>query len=363
MNDFFSVFSKVEDFRVKGRCLHQLSEILGLVLIGVLADCDDFCEIADYGRGNISFLRDELGFEFNNGIPSEDTLERVFKYLKTSELSNSYKQFLGDLSLSDKQIAIDGKELRSTIPTGKKHALVQMVNVWVVESGLSFGQYRVDKKSNEITAIPALLTQIDCQGAVVSIDAIGCQKLIVEQICEQKADYVIALKENQTALYEQVEQEMYLEQSHLPTYECSQNKHGREETRKITISTQMKWIDNKEEWKGLGSVVMVERNRVIKGVVENTKKYYISSLTNKTAAQMLTYIRNHWGIENGLHWQLDLTFREDDAKLRNETAIINLHQVRKWALVLLKRIPEKISIKRKRKKAHRDNQYLKKIFT
>jgi predicted transposase YbfD/YdcC len=360
--DIFSVFSEIEDFRVQGRCLHHLSEILGLILVGVIADCDDFCEIADYGKGNLSFLRTDLGFHFKNGIPSEDTLERVFKHLNPLQLAECYTRFLGDLSLSNKQIAFDGKELRSTIPKGKKHALVQMVNVWVVESGLSFGQYQVDKKSNEITAIPSLLKSLDCQGAIISIDAIGCQKEIVRQICAQKADYVIALKENQGELYRQAVQEMHLEQAHLASYESFENQHGRKETRKLSITSNLKWIENSKDWEGLSSIVMVERSREIKGLLETSKKYYISSLANKTAQQMLEYIRNHWGIENGLHWQLDISFREDDAKLKNEKAIINLHQVRKWALVLLKRIPEKISIKRKRKKAHRDNQYLKTIL-
>jgi DDE_Tnp_1-associated len=141
-------FSTVKDFRVRGRCLHLLNDILGLVLVGVLADCNDFSEIFDYGCQNINFLRIDLVFTFANDIPSADTLERVFKYLKTNELEKCYRDFLGDFSLSNKQICIDGKELRSTIPSGHKHALVRMVNAWVVESVLSFGQYQVGEKSN-----------------------------------------------------------------------------------------------------------------------------------------------------------------------------------------------------------------------
>ena len=200
--DISSYFSLVSDFRVVGRCSHLLSDILGLVLVGVLADCDDFSEIFDYGTQNISFLRSDLGFTFANGIPSEDTLERVFKYLKTNELEKCYAAFLGDLSLANKHICIDGKELRSTIPAGHKHALVRLVNAWVVESGFSFGQYQVGEKTNEIVAIPALLSQLDCKNAVVSIDAIACQRNIVSQIREQEADYVISLKRNQGELHQ-----------------------------------------------------------------------------------------------------------------------------------------------------------------
>lgn len=361
--DIRSYFSGVKDFRVIGRCSHLLSDILGLVLVGVLADCDDFSEIYDYGTQNIDFLRSDLGFSFPNGIPSEDTLERVFKNLNVNELANSYKSFLGDLSVANKQICIDGKELRSTVPSGRKHALVRMVNAWVVESGLSFGQYQVGEKSNEIVAIPALLAALDCKNAVVSIDAIACQKSIVSQIREQGADYVISLKGNQAELYQQVVQEFALEAANLPSYEQTEKQGSRIETRKITVCSQAKWIENQAQWKDLHSVVMVERSRVIKGEEQISKCFYISSLINPTAEKMAQYIRNHWAIENQLHWQLDLTFGEDDAKVGNQNAIINLHQIRKWALLLLKKLPEKISIKRKRKKAHKDNEYLKKLLT
>jgi predicted transposase YbfD/YdcC len=361
--DISTYFSTVKDFRVRGRCLHLLSDILGLVLVAILADCDDFSEIFDYGVQNISFLQSDLGFTFAHGIPSEDTLERVFKHLKTNELSSCYQSFLGDLSLANKQICIDGKELRSTIPAGHKHALVRMVNVWVVEAGLSFGQYQVGEKTNEMVAIPALLSQVDCKNAVVSIDAIACQKSIVSQIREQAADYVISLKGNQGELHQQVSQEFSLEAANLPSYEQTEKQGGRTETRKITVCSQPKWIENQSLWKDLNSVVMVERTRLIKGQMESSKSFYISSLVKPSAEKMAQYIRNHWTIENHLHWQLDITFGEDDAKVRNQNAIINLHQVRKWALIILKKIPEKSSIKRKRKKAHGDKEYLKKMLT
>lgn len=356
-------FSTVKDFRVRGRCLHLLDDILGLVLVGVLADCDDFSEIFDYGCQNIDFLRTDLGFILANGIPSEDTLERVFRHIKPNELEKCYRDFLGDFSLANKQICIDGKELRSTIPSGNKHALVRMVNAWVVESGLSFGQYQVGEKSNEIIAIPTLLAALNCKHAVVSIDAIACQKNIVSQIREQQADYVISLKGNQGELYQQVAQEFALESDNFPCYEQTEKQGGRTETRKVTVCSQPKWIENQTLWKDLHSVVMVERTRVIKGQTEISKSFYISSLVNPSAEKMAQYVRNHWSIENQLHWQLDITFGEDDAKIRNQNAIINLHQVRKWALVILKKLPEKISIKRKRKKAHKDNEYLKKLLT
>jgi len=177
-----------------------MSDILGLVLCGVLADCDDFSEISDYGEDNMEMLRKDFGFVFAQGITSPDTLERVFKHLDNKELEGCFKSFIGDLSLSNRQLIVDGKELRSTIPQGKKHALVRLVNVWVHDLGLSFGQQQVDKKSNEITVIPALLDLVDCRGSVVTIDAMGCQKNGVAKIRDKGADYVIALKANQRDL-------------------------------------------------------------------------------------------------------------------------------------------------------------------
>ncbi len=252
--------------------------------------------------------------------------------MKTNELEKCYQAFLGDLSLANKHICIDGKELRSTIPAGHKHALVRMVNAWVVESGFSFGQYQVGEKTNEIVAIPALLSELDCKNAIISIDAIACQKNIVSQIREQQADYVISLKGNQGELHQQVAQEFALESASFPCYEQIEKQGGRTENRKVTVCSQPKWIENQALWKDLNSVVMVERNRIIKGEEQIHKAFYISSLVNPSAEKMAQYVRNHWAIENNLHWQLDITFGEDDAKVRNQNAIINLHQVRKWAL-------------------------------
>lgn len=355
-------FSKVKDFRVIGRCSHLLGDILGLVIVGVLADCDDFVEIADYGESNIAFLRSELGFSFANGIPSEDTLERVFKHLNTKELEGCFRQFTHDLSLAGKHLSIDGKELRSTIPKGKKHALVRIVNVWVCQDGLSFGQYEVDKKSNEITAIPAILDTIDCAGSVISIDAIGCQQEIVSSIRSKGADYVICLKKNQKALYEQAHDFMQKNSANLPTETFLDKDHGRGEIRRVYVADKIALIDQRDKWRDLNSIIMIERTRITGGETQTSTSLYISSLQDKTPLEMSCFIRNHWQIENKLHWQLDVTFKEDDSKVRSQKAIINLHQLRKLALYLLKADTIKMSIKRKRKKAHRDNNYLKNVL-
>jgi len=272
--------SKVADFRVQGRCLHVLADILGLVLCGVIADCDDFDEIADYGKDNIHFLRKELGLSFANGIPSADTLNRVLRYLDSHHLEECFKACLAHLSLAGKQVCIDGKELRGTIPQGKKHALVRMVNVWVEEHYLSFGQVAVEEKSNEITAIPALLDIIDCQGSIITIDAIGCQQEIVEKIRDRKAHYVLALKANQGGLYEQVADFMQRNKPSLAFHQQLDKAHGRGEERKVYIAQGIDLVEEREKWLDLNTLIMVERRRILAGKEQTQTMFYISSLTD-----------------------------------------------------------------------------------
>ena len=183
-------FEEIADFRVKGRCLHRLCDILVLVLCGIIADCSDYEEIVDYGRDKEDFLRHELGLELAHGIPSEDTLWRVLRHLKPAELEKSMRYCCQELvgQLQGRHLCIDGKELRGTVPTGQKHADLQLVSLWLEEEKLCFGQVAVEEKSNEITAIPALLELVDCQGSIISLDAMGCQKDIVEKLVESQAD-------------------------------------------------------------------------------------------------------------------------------------------------------------------------------
>jgi predicted transposase YbfD/YdcC len=352
------ILSKVADFRVQGRCLHVLVDILGLVLCGVIADCDDFDEIADYGKDNIAFLRQELGLCFANGIPSADTLNRVLRYLDSHHLEDCFKACVADLSLTGKHLCIDGKELRGTIPQGKKHALVRMINVWVEEYSLSFGQLAVEEKSNEITAIPALLDTIDCKGSIITIDAIGCQQDIVKKIRDKQAHYLIALKANQGALYEQAADFMQRNKTLLVSFRQIDKAHGRGEERKVYIAQSIDLVEAREQWADLHTLVMVERKRILAGKEQTQTILYISSLLETDPQLYAQYVRGHWAIENELHWQLDVTFGEDQAKLRKDSGPVNLHLVRKWSLHLLKQESSSISIKRKRKKANRDTAFL-----
>lgn len=359
---FLSYFEGITDFRVVGRCLHNLEEILCLVLFGILADCDDFQEIVDFSTDNISVLRTDFGFVLANGIPSVDTFERVFKHLKISSLKLCYDRLLSDLSMGGKLINIDGKEMRSCNTGGKRQSPVQVVNAWIGDYGLSFGQSVVEKKSNEIVAIPEVLELIDCKNAIISIDAIGCQTKIAERIVAKGANYLIALKENQKALYEQTEAEMLRGSNDLPLFIHRDLGHGRAEERRVWVLNQLTFVEETEKWEKCKSLIRVERKVWRNGKETISNRFFISSLENPTPEKMYQYTRKHWSIENQLHWHLDVTFGEDKSAIKRENAIVNLHIIRKWALFLLNKNPDKISLKRKRKKIARDIREIKKIW-
>jgi predicted transposase YbfD/YdcC len=355
-------FIGVEDFRVEGRCHHLLSDILMLTLIGVICDCDDFEQIADYGRDNEVFLKTFL--ELPNGVPSHDTLNRVFRYLDSEQILSCLQEWsLSIVSfLRGKQIVIDGKELRGTIPQGKKHATIRIVSAWVREDGISLSQQVVDSKSSEITAIPKLLETIDISGSVVTIDAIGCQRAIAKLIVSKSADYVLSLKKNQGDLYEQVSSYFNQNEGALPCFEERDLGHGRAELRKTYLCHDLKFMEETQNWEGLKSVFMVKRYRWNADKKQEQIQFYISSLANPTAKEAAKYARGHWSIENNCHWQLDITFNEDASTLRKDNAPANLAVIRKFALTLLKNESTKISLARKRKKANRNNDFLKNIL-
>lgn len=357
-------FTEVSDFRVKGRCLHELTDILLIVLLGTLADCSDFPEIEDYAKDKEVFFKEELGLLLLSGIPSEDTLSRVVRFLKPAELEKSLRSACKEIleTVDEKHIRIDGKEMRGTIPFGKKHATVQVVSAWLSEFSISFGQIQVEKKSNEITAIPRLIEDLDCEGGVITIDAIGCQKVIVEKIVEKNADYIIALKENQGELFQQINEYLEKNKSLLPCYDQINKDHGRGEKRVVYSTPKVGYLDATDAWKNLNSIVLVESTRIVNNKESTHKRIYISSLTNESPEKFANLIRGHWGIENNLHWHLDLTFREDDSRVRKDNGPMNLNIFRKFGLFLLNKEQSKISLKRKRKKAARDDGFMMEIL-
>ncbi len=353
-------FTDVNDFRVQGRCLHELSDILIIVLLGILADCGDFPEIEDYAKDKEAFLREEMGLLLISGIPSEDTLSRVVRFLNPSELEKSLRSACREVleSTGGKHIRIDGKEMRGTTPSGKKHAPVQVVSAWLSEEGVSFGQVQVENKSNEITAIPRLLEELDCSGGIITIDAVACQKVIVEKIVEKEADYIIALKGNQGGLFQQVDDYLEKNKHHLPCCRQMDKDHGRGEQRVVYVADRVDYLDAADGWKNLNSVVLVESIRIENNKESTSKRIYISSLANTPPEKYADLIRGHWAIENNLHWHLDLTFGEDGSRVRKDNGPMNLNIFRKFGLFLLTREQSKISLKRKRKKAARDNNFI-----
>lgn len=353
-------FETLTDFRVKGRCLHELVDILVLILIGTLCDCDDFVEIRDFGEDKVDFLRDTLGLKLVNGIPSEDTLERVMKYLNPKELELSIRACASEIlsDLKGKQVCVDGKEHRGTIPLGEKHAIIRTVSVWLSEEQLCFGQSQIASKSSEKTAIPLLLEALDIQGSIITIDAIACQENIVKTIVTGKADYLIALKKNQGILFEQVHDWMISRQTQLPYFQAIGKEHGRIEQRRVFIYQDFEFLEACHCWEKLNTLIMVESTRITSQKTSIEHRFYISSVDDKDPETYYKLTRNHWSIENHLHWQLDLTFKEDKSRIKKANAPLNMNIVRKLALYLLSKNKEKISFKRKRKKAARDNEFL-----
>jgi predicted transposase YbfD/YdcC len=351
-------FEDLPDFRVKGRCLHELSDIVMLVLVGFIADCEDFEEVEDFGNDKKAYLGQFL--KLPNGIPSHDTMNRVFRHLDAGALEACLREWGKEIlaELDYRHLMVDGKELRGTCPKGAKHALNQLLSVWVSEAQLTLTQRQIEAKKNEIVAIPQVLQLLDLEDKVVTIDAIACQHPIVEQIIEQKGDYVIALKADQNEVLGQVKD--HFDKHSEQFLVCTQldKDHHRAEERRYYYSANVNAMACLGEWQGCQSVWMVESKRVYQEKTTLHRRYYVSSLAQVLPPQIIQCTRGHWSIENQLYWQLDVSFKEDQSSVRRDNAPQNLAVIRKLALQALKQVPDKTSIKRKPKKAAGDEHFL-----
>lgn len=357
-------FFELDDPRREGSCYHVLSDVVMIVLCGYLADCEGFEEVHDYAVDKQELLEEFLELPF--GIPSHDTLNRIFRLIAPHQLEAILwqwgKQIVG--LLADKHLILDGKQLRGTRTKGRKQANVQMVSLWAEGQQMCLAQGQITEKTNEIKAIPELLKALDIEGSVVSIDAIGCQKALCQLLVEdKKADYVIGLKANQDGLYQQVVAHFERVRAGLAADISYDLGHGRGEKRRVMLSEDLRFLDAAEGFVGLKSVVCVESVRWVNQKEERSKRFYISSLNNKNTQQMGCYIRRHWSIENELHWHLDVTFEEDACRVRKDNAPRNLTTIRKVSLALLRRDPTKMSLARKRKRAARDDAFLKSLLS
>jgi predicted transposase YbfD/YdcC len=359
-------FRRLIDPRVKGRTKHLLIDIVVLALCGVIANCDDWPDIALFAQQRESWFRRFL--RLPGGIPSHDTLERVFAALDPRALEACCLAWLRAVAglAGVEHIAIDGKSLRGSAH-GKLGAL-HVVSAWATKAHVSLGQVAVDGKGNEITAIPKLLDLLDLDGALVTIDAIGCQKSIAKKIIDRGGDYVLVAKANQERLLADIQAtvERALEGELAPAQvrQCltRERGHGREEERHCIVIEDVRGIRDRSLWPELRVVGMCRRERTIDGQTTTEVCYFIGS-RRMAARRYLAALRDHWGIENNLHWQLDVSFHEDASRVENRHGAANLSLFRKLALSLLKQNPRQESIARKRKAAAVDPGYLAEILT
>lgn len=346
---------------------HYLTDILVIAILAVMCGLDDYPGIVEYGRDEHDWLKTFL--RLPHGIPSISTFRRVFAALKPAVLLKLMQRWSGELSgvLAGKQIAIDGKTLRRSFEHAWDKSGLHLVTAWCVEENLVLAQQAVDEKSNEITAVPELLKMLDIKGAVVTADALNTQTEIAAQIVKGGGDYVMAVKDNHPTLCDAIQRnldEMILEKfAGVPHvyHESTEGGHGRIDTRRVWATDQIDWLGRRDQWKKLTSVVVVEATRRLigKNQVEKYRRYYISSLPCQSGERFANLIRNHWSIENGQHWTLDMAFNEDQNRVRKHHGHQNLAVLRRIALGLLRRDKSvKLGAKNKRLKAGRNRQYL-----
>lgn len=357
-------FETLEDPRTAYLIEHRLLDIVALTICAVVCGAEGWEDIEAYGRSKLEWLKTFL--ELPNGIPSHDTISRVFARLAPSKLQECFVSWVKAIAqLSEGEvIAIDGKSVRHSYDKGKGKGAIHMVSAWANENRLALGQVKVADKSNEITAIPQLLDILDIQGCIVTIDAMGAQKEIAKQIIEQDADYVLSLKGNQGNLHEDVQQlfdwasKTDFKDIEHEVYQTIDKGHGRLEKRRYYLLGNVEHLVNAHQWVGLKRVGMVESERHIEGKpITTERRYYLTSLDGGVE-RFARASRGHWGIENRLHWSLDVVFHEDNSRIRNDHSPENMTLIRKIALNLLSKESSKGSKKRKRLKAGWDNDFL-----
>ena len=362
-NTIESFFERIEDHRHHNR-LHKLIDVIMIAICGVVAGADTYEQIENFGKKRKRWLSKFL--ELPHGIPSHDTFGRIFEKINPTEFQNSFKLWIESVTerTRGQVVAIDGKTLRRSHDRANDKKAIHMISAWASSNQVVLGQLKTEEKSNEITAIPHLLKLLDISECIITIDAMGTQKKIAKTIIDKKGDYILALKENHKTLYSDtvlffkkmgdIKKEGYAFDEHTTV----DGGHGRIETRRYMMTSDIDWLQNKTKWPGLKSLGMVESTREIKGESSHEKRYYISSL-ECNAEKFGHAVRSHWGIENSVHWVLDIAFREDESRIRKGSAPENISAIRHIALNLLKTNKTfKGSIKTKRLNAAMDKKYL-----
>ena len=359
---FLSHFNDLPDTRQPGKVVYPLNEVLLLALLATLAGAETFTDIARFGDKKLALLRRFR--PFRDGTPRHDRIGDIFATLDADHFQRCFVAWVASVTgIPAGVIAIDGKTVRRSGRKRDAKAPIDMVSAFAARQRLVLGQVKVAEKSNEIIAIPKLLNMLTIEGAIVTIDAMGCQRDIAKAILDKKADYLLALKGNQGSLREDVE--LFVTEQTTRGFadtEISQNTtvdgdHGRIETRTTTVFQDVEWLQKRHNWPGLKAVVMVESSREVSGKIERETRLYITSLV-MIAALLGPVVRSHWAIENSLHWVMDMIFRDDECRVRTDHAPANFTTIKHMAHNLLRTATSKDSLRLRRKVAAWDDNFL-----
>lgn len=362
---FLDYFKDVPDHRQPGKVAYRLDEILLLCLLATLAGAEGFTDIARFGLKKLALLRRFLPFA--NGTPSHDHLGDIFASLDAEAFRRCFVAWVGALTKAPLDvIAIDGKTSRRSGRKGGKDA-IHMVSAFAARQRLVLAQTKVNEKSNEILAIPALLDMLSIEGAIVTIDAMGCQRNIAQKIVDKKADYVLALKGNQGTLRDDVElfaneqKARGFADTKISVDETVDGDHGRIETRRVTVVHDVLWLQERHQWPGLKGLVIVDATREIGPKTERETRFYVTSSPLR-ADKLGPIVRDHWAVENGLHWVMDMTFRDDECRIRTDNAPENVVTLKHMAVNLARRAKGQDSVRLALKTAAWDDAYLAKLI-
>jgi predicted transposase YbfD/YdcC len=361
LDQFVTCFEGLKDPRTGNAGLHDLHELLVIALCTVLSGGQGATHMAAFAVAKESFLRSFLKLE--NGLPSHDTFSRLFRLLDPEQFRIVFQRFMARFAETVQGvIAIDGKVLRRSFDKARGKSALHMVSAWGCEQRLVLAQIATDAKSNEITAVPKLLEMLCLKGTIVTVDALNCQRAIAQKIVDQGGDYALALKANQGTLHEDVV--TYFDD---PAAKITATKpvveadHGRIETRTATVSTDIKWLQDEHQWPGLSAICKVERTREITTKTTTQTAYYLFSAA-LPPERCNDVVRSHWGVENRLHWRLDVTMNEDQDRTRLDNAPHNLAVLRHMALNVIQKDTTKGSMRVKFMRAGWDDSYLAKLL-
>lgn len=362
------IFSVIKDPRQLSKVEHELIDVLILCILGVICGAEGWQDIEEVGRARLTWLQ-ERGI-FKKGLPVDDTIARIISAIDPEELQRCFVNWMSavEQATDGKVVALDGKTLRHSYDKKKRKAAIHMVSAFAAENGVVMGQVKADDKSNEITAIPALLELLDLKGCIVTIDAMGCQEKIAEKIIQKDADYVLPVKGNQKQLHDEIKdffltaQDYNFKSVDHDYFEENHKGHGRVEVRRYWITGVLETISKPGKWRSLNTIGMVEAERFIDGKTSKETRFFISSI-DADAKIFANAVRKHWSIENQLHWVLDVTFKEDDSRVRRDNASENFGVFRHVAINALRKEKTcKKGIKAKRYKAALQQDYAQKVL-